>query len=104
MLKIAGLHRELTKTNHRSKIGAAFHRMLVSYDNLPQIQEFQELFDFLKQTCADFAIYEQKKEDAILFGNNLDLKDLKRESGMRLVPTTRQEFKICSNPRFVAFM
>jgi len=37
MLKIAGLHRELTKTTHRSKIGAAFHRMLVSYDNVPQI-------------------------------------------------------------------
>lgn len=48
--------------------------------------------------------HEEKRENAILFGSHLDLMDLRKDTGMRIVPVTRDDFKICSNARFVAYM
>ena len=48
--------------------------------------------------------HEERRENKILFGSNLDLMDLRRDTAMRMVPVTRDDFKICSNARFVAYM
>jgi len=78
--------------------------MLMSYETMPQIEELERLCTFLKQVYQDLSEHEERRENAILFGSHTDLLDLRRDAGMRIVPVTRDDFKICSNARFVAYM
>jgi hypothetical protein len=51
--------------------------------------------------------YDKQREDAILFGHAVDLMDLRHNEdqlAMRIVPSTREEFKLLANPKVVSFM
>jgi hypothetical protein len=92
----ASLHVALRNEAKDIRIGLGLLRMLQSYSgNMPSAQDLTEFGQFLQHVYEEVVEHEKAKEDAILFGSNLDMLDIKNGTeGYRVVPTTRKEFKI----------
>ena len=61
---------------------------------------------YCEAVFSDLAEYNRVRENTILFGKSVEMNDLRQNEaglGMRLVPVTRDEFKLHANPKFVQF-
>ena len=61
---------------------------------------------YLKQIQEEHKEYKRAEDDAILFGRNIDLADLRnaKNTAMRVVPVTQEEFKLLRSSAFIAFL
>ena len=61
---------------------------------------------YLKSIQVEYSDYKRAEEDAILFGRNLDMADIRNSSNlaMRVVPVTTEEFNMLRSSPFVAFL
>ncbi len=71
---------------------------------MPKVSEIESLISFLKNILVEADLYVKTMEDAILFGNAVDMMDLRHNEeqlAMRIVPSTREEFKMLANSRII---
>lgn len=61
---------------------------------------------YLSSIQKEHAEYKRAEEDAILFGRNLEMADIRNNSSlaMRVVPVTPEEFNMLKFGPFVAFL
>ena len=61
---------------------------------------------YLKQIQSEHSEYKKAEDDAILFGRSLEMADFRnsKQTAMRVVPITQDEFKMLRSGPFVAFL
>lgn len=72
---------------------------------MPTVRE--QACKIVARIAKDYADYAAARDNALLFSNEDDLADLKRDSvdtEMRVIPITREDFKWLTNARFVSFL
>jgi hypothetical protein len=100
------LHNKAQHNKKEQKISSQCRQMLEKHSSFSDFKDLERYLDSINEQLAD---YTKTKQDAILFGHELDLNDIKRftdepRSGMRLVPLTREEFRIHANVAQVGFL
>ena len=84
------------------KLTAAFNKFSATNGDA----EIKSMLQYCESVCSDLQEYNRVREDTILFGKSVEMCDLRQNEaglGMRLVPMTREEFKLHANPKFVQF-
>jgi len=62
--------------------------------------------DYLCTIQEEHREYKKAEEDAVLFGRNLEMADMRNSTNlaMRVVPVTQDEFKMLNNVAFIRFL
>ena len=62
--------------------------------------------DYLHEIQIEHKEYKKAGEDAILFGRELEMADIRNSKNlaMRVVPVTQDEFKMLKNGAFINFL
>ena len=90
------------------KVGLALKKMCHSLINQTGTLSKQSLEDYcayVSQICQDHEAFLAEQENSLLFGREIDMADLRKAKvEMRVVPATRDHFKMLSQPSFTAFL
>jgi hypothetical protein len=80
-------------------VAQALQRLCLSGEFAPQWSEITQLVGYVEGIMAELAEFAKSKEDCIIFGRQIEMMDLRHNDDggrldMRVVPVTREEFKI----------
>ena len=65
----------------------------------------EQMCHFVKQIQEEYTEFKSEEDNAILFGRTIEMADIRNSNcAMRVVPVTKDEFKMVQNPYFVAFL
>ena len=60
---------------------------------------------FIRQIQEEYAEFKSEEDNAVLFGRQIEMADIRNAGcAMRVVPTTKDEFKMLQNQYFIAFL
>lgn len=90
-------------TQSYKKLAAAFSKFC---ENGTAPEDVKSMLQYCEAVFSDLEEYNRVRENTILFGKSVEMNDLRQNEaslGMRLVPVTRDEFKLHVNPKFLQF-
>ena len=60
---------------------------------------------FVRQIQEEYSEFRSEEDNAILFGRQIEMSDIRNTNcAMRVVPVTKDEFKMMQNQHFVMFL
>jgi len=66
------------------------------------VSQVTAMCNYVKFIYEDYCGFKSEQENAILFGRQTEMADIRRaDLEMRVVPVTREHFQLISNPKFV---
>jgi len=106
LLSKQGEHQSLKDRLVRDALTQLVKHLGERHEGKVEIAHVKSMSAYLKQIQLEHKEHKKAEEDAILFGRNLDMADLRnsKSTAMRVVPVTQDEFKMLRSGPFLAFL
>ena len=106
MLSKQGEHQSLKDRLVKQSLNTLVKHLAERNDGKVQFAQVRAMCDYLNEIQIEHKEYKKAGEDAILFGRNLEMADIRNSKNlaMRVVPVTQDEFKMLKNGAFINFL